>query len=174
MLWLKHASEHAMVPVVLVGCKMAPPAHALHFRGGTSEVPSSLLQPQEQELWLPSSVLLRIMAYLPNRDLVNAMLVCRLWKSLARHHFVWKNRSTGPVLKAEVLRWIKQVYEDKTLKYSGFPKIEYFEIDSVSQTKPEERKVVKFWKRAVELCFLNESKMRVGRKANGFLRFSNR
>lgn len=167
--WFPHAVAHAPVPVVLVGTHGTNvPAQLVARALEKGSVPDSLLAVPEVSLQLPSSVLLRVFSYLPNRDLVACQSVCKLWKALGRHEFCWADRSAGQVRRSEVEAFMSEVANAKVLVKSGFPKIAaYVEVDGQADGD-----VAGLWRKVIYYVSLNESKLAVRRTAAGRLEFT--
>lgn len=172
-LWLSHVVANCSVPIVLVGTTNTQEKQVTIVRrpekldASILPAPAEATTDQQRDfLRLPTSVWLRVFDFLPNNDLLHAQEVCKLWKELGRHSFVWKGRSTGQVTKGQVAHFMKEVRQLGVLKDSGFSGISgYFEVDFAHTD------VASLWKRVIQLVLLNESKVKVWRGPQGRLEF---
>ncbi len=179
-LWYPHAVAHCAVPMLVVG------THADALGAPVAGTPISSVRglvhetlwapPSETEKWcmasVPTSIVLRVMSYLPNSDLTQAQLVCKLWYELGRHPFIWRRRATGTVSRRTVKQWLHTVARDEQ-RARGARVVGCVEVNC-SRDAPDERALVSCWRKVVSLAQLNETKLYMGRTEGGEVVYSRR
>lgn len=178
--WLPHAVAHSQVPLVLVGTHAdvaranEPPRQPSQAQG---PVAAELLVPVQgcPVASLPTSVVLRVFSFLPNVDLAHAQRTCLQWRDLGRHPWLWRERTTGVVAPRKVRAWMSTVARERLMGSSAFSRIgAFFCVDCNEQGAPDDRALVRLWKRVAALALLNETKLYVARAADGEMLYSRR
>lgn len=178
-MWYAHAAAHCAVPMLLVGThgdSVGAPPPSAPISSACGPVHDAACVPSDHASWclgnVPTSIVLRVMSYLPNADLMRAQLVCKLWYEMGRHPYVWRHRATGSVSRHAVNQWMRSVARDSS--HAGAARVAGFVMVNCSRDAPDERALVAAWRRVVSLALLNETKLYLGRTEGGEVVYSRR